>query len=210
MTIGIIGFGTLGRQILGLLSELNADEPVAFFDDLTRPEGGLKGFAFNSHLDPRFSDFAFYLGLGYKFLPYKARILSGLRAAGRNTPSFVHPTCHVHHTSHIGDGCVVYPKCNLDQSVEIGNGTLLHNSVVVSHNSVVGEACYLSPGVVLAGSVTVGAETFLGAGTIVSNGCSIGRGVRVGIGSVITQDVPDGASVIGNPIRTLDRPLNLV
>ena len=209
MTIGIIGFGMLGRQIVGLLSELHATQDFLFFDDLVNAQGSENIFPFDSYLDARFANLEFYVGLGYLRLQRKAEILLELREAGRRAPSFVHPSCHMHPTCRIGEGCIVFPMCNLDQEVELGNGVLLNNSVVISHNCTVGDAAYLSPGVVLAGHVTIGAETFLGAGTLVSQRRHIGRGARLGIGSVVTRDIPNEASAIGNPLRILERKLEL-
>jgi sugar O-acyltransferase (sialic acid O-acetyltransferase NeuD family) len=207
--IAIIGFGALGRQILGLLDPARGRGQVVLFDDVLYSKRGENSFPFESFLDERFADCDFYVGLGYLHLPRKAEILGQLRTAGRRMPSFVHPSCHVHPTCRVGDGCLLYPCCNLDQEVNLGHGVLLNNSVVVSHNSHVGDAAYLSPGVVLSGRVTVADAAFLGSGTIVSNQRRIGARARVGIGTVVTRDVPDGASAIGNPVRLLERPLEL-
>ena len=207
--IGIIGFGALGRQILGMLASARLAEPVVFFDDVLYGQRGENSFPFESFFDARFADCDFYVGLGYRHLPRKVEILKQLRTAGRRTPSFVHPTCHVHPACRLGDGCLLYPMCNLDQEVELGHGVLLNNSVVVSHNSCVGAAAYLSPGVVLSGHVTVGDAAFLGSGVLVANNRRIGARACVGIGAVVTRDVPDGMSAIGNPLRLLERPLQL-
>ena len=209
ITIGIIGFGALGRQILGLLSAAQKPGRVVFFDDLLHGRQGVDSFPFESYLDPRFADCEFYVGLGYRHLPRKAEILRQLRVAGRRAPSFVHPSCHVAATCRIGDGCIVYPLCNLDQEVELNAGVLLNNSVVVSHNSRIGDAAYLSPGVVLSGHITIGEAAFLGSGTLVANNRRIGARARVGIGTVVTNDVPDDASAIGSPQRLLERSLEL-
>jgi sugar O-acyltransferase (sialic acid O-acetyltransferase NeuD family) len=207
--IGIIGFGALGRQILGLLAPARSPEPVAFFDDVLHGRQGENSFPFDSFLDARFSDYDFYIGLGYRHLARKIEILRQLHEAGRRTPSFLHPSCHVHPACRVGEGCVVYPLCNLDQEVKLGDGVLLNNSVVVSHDSRIGPAAYLSPGVVLSGQVTIGAAAFLGSGVVVANNRGIGARARVGIGTVVTSDVPEGASAIGNPMRLLEHPLEL-
>lgn len=207
--IGIIGFGALGRQILGLLAAGRAAGPVVCFDDVLHRQQAKDCFPFESFLDERFGDCDFYLGLGYHHLARKTEILRQLRAAGRRVPSFVHPTCHVHPTCRVDDGCLLYPCCNLDQEVELGCGVLLNNSVVVSHNSRVGDAAYLSPGVVLSGQVTVAPGAFLGSGALVANNRNIGAHARVGIGTVVTRDVPAGASAIGNPMRLLSHALEL-
>lgn len=207
--IGIIGFGALGRQILGLLTPAHAPEQVALFDDVLHGRRGENSFPFDSFLDGRFSDYDFYIGLGYRHLARKLEILQQLRGAGRRAPSFVHPSCHVHPGCRVGEGCIAYPMCNLDQEAELGDGVLLNNSVVISHNSRVGPAAYLSPGVVLSGHVVVGPAAFLGAGVVVANHRRIGANARIGIGTVVTSDVPEGASAIGNPMRLLENPLEL-
>jgi sugar O-acyltransferase (sialic acid O-acetyltransferase NeuD family) len=207
--IGIIGSGALGRQMLGLLRDVDRPNDVVFFDDLAHRERRENSFPFDSFLDSRFTDHNFYLALGYRHLPLRANILNQLLAAGRRAPAFVHPTCHVHRSCRVGDGCVLYPMCNLDREVELKPGVLLHNSVVVSHNSCLGAAIFCSPGVILSGHVTIGEATFLGTGTVVSSNRHIGARSRIGIGTVISRDVPDDASAIGNPMRLLDHPLQL-
>jgi acetyltransferase-like isoleucine patch superfamily enzyme len=179
------------------------------FDDIFHCQHPEDSCPFDGFMDPRFAGYDFYVALGYRHLARKSRILQELRAAGRRVPSFVHASCYIHPSCRISDGCLVYPMCNLDQEVELAPGVLLNNSVVVSHNSRLGEAAYCSPGVVLSGHVTVGDEAFLGSGALVANNRRIGRGARIGIGTVVTSDVPESASAIGNPMRVLERPLEL-
>jgi len=207
--IGLIGFGALGRQILGLLPSACVGGRVVVFDDVVHGQHQENSFPFDSYLDAQFADYDFYVALGYRHLTRKAQIMRELRAAGRRTPSFVHASCHIHPTCRLGDGCLVYPMCNLDQEVELAPGVLVNNSVVISHNSRVGVAAYCSPGVVLSGHVTVGDEAFLGSGTLVANNRRIGPRAKIGIGTVVACDVPEGASAIGNPMRLLERPLEL-
>jgi sugar O-acyltransferase (sialic acid O-acetyltransferase NeuD family) len=205
---GIIGYGALGRQILDLLDLRRAGD-VLFFDDPLHNQKGENSFPFDSFLDAQFSDCAFYIGLGYRHLSLKVEILTKLKGAGRNTPTFVHSSCQIHPSCRVGSGCVLYPMCNLGAEVEVAPGVLLNNSVVVSHNSRIGSGAYLSPGVVLSGNVTIGNAAFLGTGVVVANNRSIGAKACIGIGSVVTRDVPDGASAIGNPLRLLEHPLKL-
>jgi sugar O-acyltransferase (sialic acid O-acetyltransferase NeuD family) len=207
--ICLIGFGALGNQMLGLLCEVDRPDEVILFDDLAHRNRRENSFPFNSFLDPRFADHDYYLALGYRHLPLKAKVLSQLRDAGRRVPSFVHPRCHVHPSCRIGDGCILYPMCNLDQEVELEHAVLLHNSVVVSHDSRLGTAVFCSPGVILSGNVAIGEATFVGTGTVVSSNRRIGARSRIGIGTVVSKDVPDDTSAIGNPMRLLNHPLEL-
>ena len=44
-------------------------------------------------------------------------------------------------------------------------------------------------------------DAWIGIGAIILKGVRIGRGARVAAGAVVTRDVPEGATVAGNPAR---------
>lgn len=46
----------------------------------------------------------------------------------------------------------------------------------------------------------------IGAGALILAGVTIGEGARVGMGAVVLRDVPDGATVVGNPAKGLAVP----
>jgi sugar O-acyltransferase (sialic acid O-acetyltransferase NeuD family) len=210
MNCAIIGYGELGQQLHRFIIDAYAPEKVVFFDDgcVERQQQGAVPFA--DYLSDKYADYAFFIGLGYKQLAAKARILKELQEADRQLPSLVHPTAWVAPTAQIGEAVYIYPQCNIDKEVELRPGALLNNSVTVSHNSVVGPCSYLSPGVVLCGFVSIGHNSFLGAGTLVSNNIAIGNEVVTGIGSVVAQPVPDGSHCIGNPLKLLSQPIQLI
>ena len=49
--------------------------------------------------------------------------------------------------------------------------------------------------------VVIDDDVWIGIGAIVLKGVRIGRGARVAAAAVVTHDVPDGATVAGNPAR---------
>jgi len=55
----------------------------------------------------------------------------------------------------------------------------------------------------LAGNVTVGEGSHVGIGASVIQGVTIGKWATIGAGSVIIKDVPDFATVVGNPGRII-------
>ncbi len=57
---------------------------------------------------------------------------------------------------------------------------------------------YMSP-------VLLKKESFIGAGAIVLPGVTVGEAATVGAGAVVVEDVPDGATAVGNPARILNQ-----
>jgi acetyltransferase EpsM len=55
----------------------------------------------------------------------------------------------------------------------------------------------------LAGNVYVGEGTHIGLRASVIQGIRIGKWCTIGAGAVIINDIPDGATVVGNPGRII-------
>ena len=53
----------------------------------------------------------------------------------------------------------------------------------------------------ISGSVEVGERAFVGTGAAVRQGLHLGADSTVGMGAVVLNDVPQGATVFGNPAR---------
>ncbi len=199
-TIGIIGFGELGRQIkVHLEDSLSVPLKFIYFDDIlhkVEPDTVLPFYAFREIPG---NEIEYIVGLGYHHLPLKKELYDELIRDGKPLLSFIHSTSFVNKRSELGEGVIIYPKCNIDMGCNIGNGVLLNNSVTVSHDTAIGSASYLSPGVTISGKVKIGESTFIGSGVNVSNGVSVGDRCVIGIGSTVTKDLPTGTSGIGNP-----------
>lgn len=204
---GLIGCGDFGRQLELLVRALHPDARFVYFDD--EPADNRPVVPFEAHREPRFRELSFVVGLGYARLEQRRSVVETLLELDRRLPVLRHPSAFVHPSAQLGAGAIVYPLCNVDKACRIGAGVVLNNSVVVSHDAEIGQCAYLSPGVVLSGHVTIGACAFVGSAAAVANGVAIGDGSRIGIGTVVTRSVEAGASVIGNPMRTLSRPLSL-
>ena len=96
-------------------------------------------------------------------------------------------------------GCVI-----LDTApVRIGAGTMLGPAVQIycaeHHKDPVKRAA----GLEIAKPVSIGRDVWIGGGAVILPGVTIGDEAIVGAGSVVTRDVARGATVVGNPARTL-------
>lgn len=209
--IGIIGYGAFGKQIETFLQEEQQSSglQVSYFDDAFHETGAENAYPFNAYLDNQFKELSFYIGLGYKHLALRQKICEQLLQNNFDLPSFVHRTTYVNPTAKIGAGVYIYPMCTIDQEVEIGYGTMLNNSVTLSHNTIIDACTFIAPGVTVAGNVRVGKHCFIGSGSVIANNVSVGNDVKIGIGTVVAKNIGESCSVIGNPMKILNKPFVL-
>lgn len=206
---GILGGGELGRQVERLLAAHAGPVEVRWFDDVRAAAGEAGVAGLRDYAKEESARLRFHVAIGYRHLALRLELLDDLTRLGRATPRLIHPTAWVAPSAQVAPGAIVYPECCLDEGVDVGRGAVLHNRVTLSHDTTVGACAYLSPGVTTAGRVRIGERAFLGAGVVCADGVTIGDGAIVGIGTVVSADVAPGRSAIGNPMRLLDKPLEL-
>ena len=113
------------------------------------------------------------------------------------------------HANRFATGVEIHPGATLGRRVFIDHGM----GVVIGETAIVGDDCLIYKGAVLGGtSLSRGPRhPRLGKGVVIgTNACVLGRveigeGARVGSGSVVVRDVPEGATVVGVPARTVSR-----
>jgi len=102
---------------------------------------------------------------------------------------------------------------SLPKQTRIGPGLRIWHfgGIFVNPGTVIGAGCTLRQGVTLGNRVDGGAcpvledGVELGAYAQVLGGVRLGAGCKVGAMSVVLQDVPPGATAVGNPARILHR-----
>jgi serine O-acetyltransferase len=100
---------------------------------------------------------------------------------------------------------------SISKLVEIGPGLRIHHfGPIVVHPQVrIGADCTLRHGVTIGNRVeggpvpVIGDDVELGAYAQVLGGVRIGDGARIGAMTVVLTDVPAGATVVGNPARSM-------
>ena len=113
--------------------------------------------------------------------------------------TLVHHSSFVSEFSKLGEGTVVMPQACINTEVKIGKHCIINTSSVIDHDCLIEDFVHISPSVTLAGNVTVKKGARIGIGARVIPGITIGENAIVGAGTIVIKDVPDGATVVGNP-----------
>src|ERR1700720_615271 len=123
----------------------------------------------------------------------------------------------------VGHGAVIRPPfhCDFGYNISLGDDVFLNfNCVILDVVAVsIGAGTQIGPavqiytadhprdpaarrtGVEFGRPVSIGENVWIGGGAIILPGVTIANDVIVGSGSVVTRDVPQGATVMGNPAR---------
>jgi sugar O-acyltransferase (sialic acid O-acetyltransferase NeuD family) len=106
----------------------------------------------------------------------------------------------------MGEGAILSPFVTLTSNVRIGHQFHANIYSYVAHDCVIGDFVTFAPGAKCNGNIVIEDHAYIGTGAVIKHGklgqpLVIGRGAVVGMGAVVTQNVPSGATVVGNPAR---------
>lgn len=116
-----------------------------------------------------------------------------------NYISAIHPNATVSEFSEMGAGTVVMANAVINPDVKIGKHCIINTSSVIEHDCHIGDYAHISPNASLAGNISVGEGSHIGIGAAIIQGIKIGRWATIGAGTVVLKNVPDFATVVGNP-----------
>lgn len=111
----------------------------------------------------------------------------------------IHPTASFSEYAEVAEGTVVMPMAVVNAGAKIGAHCIVNSGSVVEHDCVLEDYVHISPNAALGGNVRVGEGTHIGIGASVIQGIKIGKWATVSAGAVIIKDVPDFATIVGNP-----------
>lgn len=154
--------------------------------------------------------------LGYEVVATLEKTESCLLAIGNNLTrkklalslfnkfvKLIHPRTSISIRGDIGEGTVIMAGVTINADVTIGKHCIINTNASIDHDCVVENYVHLSPNVALAGNVTIGEGTHVGIGACVIQGVKVGKWCTLGAGTVVIRDIPDGATVVGNPGRII-------
>lgn len=115
----------------------------------------------------------------------------------------IHNRAIVAGTESIGEGTVIMAGAVINPSTKIGKHCIINTSASVDHDCDIKDFVHIAPNATLCGGITVGEGALIGSGATVIPNVSIGKWATIGAGTVVISDIPDYATVVGNPGRIL-------
>ncbi len=99
--------------------------------------------------------------------------------------------------------CYIHPAAKIGARLHLGHHGF---GVVVHPDTIIGDDVALFHGVTIGdGGARLGDRVRIGAGAVIIGSVRVGNDVTIGANVVCTQDVPDGATLVGQHPRVLHR-----
>ena len=145
----------------------------------------------------------FFIAIGDNAI--RQKIYENFAAQGCMPVNAIHPSAVIDLTANLAPhGIMISSNVSINALSRIGNAVICNTGCVIEHECEVGDFVHIGPGTVLCGNVTVGKGTFVGANAVVRQGIQIGKNCVIGAGAVVIKDIPDNATIAGNPSRDLE------
>jgi UDP-perosamine 4-acetyltransferase len=125
------------------------------------------------------------------------------KECGYRLASAVSPRAIVSPRARLGDGILIVRGAIVNSLASVGEGAIINTGATVDHDCEIRPWVHIAPGAHLAGGVRVGEGALIGIGSCVLPGICIGAWARVGAGAAVICDVPDGATFVGVPARSV-------
>ena len=199
----IIGAGSVGGHIASNLNQYSLEYNLLGFldDDPSKSDTSIVGFPLLGTVDQicKYSTkINIVVGIAFPFM--KLSIVGKLKNLGyHNFPTLISNASWISKNVSIGEGCIIYPGTSINYNTRIENFVIFNMNCAIGHDCKIGNHISFAPGGLLGGNTKIGDLTEMGIGSQCLQGINIGSEANIGAGSVIIKDVPDYATVVGNP-----------
>lgn len=204
MVLGIFGAGELGREIFDIVNRINIKnhlwEQIVFIDDKATDEDfvGTRKMSFST-FKSKYKEVEAVVGVGEPST--REKIFQRLQNENIKQATIVDPTAIVSPFAKIGEGSIVCEYTTIHTGVVLGNNVFIQPFSNIGHDIKIGNhsvfSSYSSPG----GSSVFGERVYVGMHATLKEAIVVGNDAIVGMGAVVYQNVPEKATVVGNPAR---------
>ncbi|MGV0936472.1 acetyltransferase [Empedobacter falsenii] len=134
----------------------------------------------------------------------RSNLLKKVIQLGFKTPNFIHENTIIDSSVKIGKCVYILPGTQIMPLTVIKDFVLISMGVNIAHHTIIEKGCFFSQGSNIGASIHFKKNVFCGiAATVMTGVKSIGEEALIGAGAVIIKDIPDGATVVGNPGRII-------
>lgn len=115
----------------------------------------------------------------------------------------IHDTAVVSTLASIGHGNLIAARAVINPGAVVGQHCLILSGAIIDTRAAIGDFAQVGPGAVVNSGARLEEGAYVGTGAVVVAGVTVGKNARVGAGSVVVENVPAGATVFGNPAKSL-------
>ena len=208
----VVGIGGLGREVLDLVSAVNASRTTPAFDllgsiddrpsrtNLTRLDA--LGTPYLGTVDDWVAsgrNARFVVGIAHP--EHRSAVDERMLRGGAVAATLVHPSATLGAQVRLGEGALVCAGARLTTNIVLGRHVHVHVNATIGHDTTLEDFVSVYPAGAVSGSCHLGRGATVGAHATVLQGLTVGELAFVGAGAVVTRDV-DGRTVVkGLPAR---------
>lgn len=202
------GAGGFGREVLELGELINTQKDriwdrFIFIDDrdVTNQVNGYDVFSYPDAIKRYGDSLDVIIAVGE---PTVRRMLyDKIKKDGVHMPVLINPDTYVSSTAKLGEGSIIrYSSCVFANAI-IGNNVCVNSHANIGHDVRIEDGCMISAFSNIAGAVHIGEYCYIGMNAIIRECVSIGKHSVLSMGTIISDNVPDYALAIGNPVRLM-------
>lgn len=204
MILALYGAGAMGRELMTIAREDGIYSEIVFIDDYKSGEVcRCPVYSFHD-FKKLFSPDKIRFVTAFGEPRFRKESFEKMKLAGYTGGMVKHPSAYLSPDARIGEGAAFCQNAFVGSLVKIGDN--FHGSVrcTVGHDAVIGDHVRVGAGAFIGGHTIVGNGAFLGSGSMLKDRISFGSGSVAALGSAVFMDVPDNATVMGNPARIAD------
>lgn len=204
----IIGAGTQGQVYASYLKEAGVNI-IGFMDDdinligkkvIDIPVLGTYEDLFTTKFKSMVNDVYCPIGVNSVRVNY----LSSLKKEGYGIPSFIHHTVSIAPDVTIGEAVYMLAGNIVMPHTKIGNYIMINMDSTIAHHVVLEDGVFMSSGVNIGALINVREKAYIGMGVTIMTGVEeVGKECLIGAGTVVIKNVPEYATVVGNPARVI-------